>query len=102
MKDSLSDKLNAKLARRPLTREGGAVPPSAVRRTGRLITTVSLYQPDRERINAIQRAVEDAGGGRMDDSKAIRLALRAVETNGPTLLAAMESLRSDDGRRKAE
>ena len=101
MKDSLTDKLSAKLARRPAARAGHIVPTST-ERTGRRITTVSLYQPDRERISVIQRAIEDAGGGRVDDSKAIRVALRAVETNGPTLLAALESLQADDGRRKSK
>ena len=100
MKNSLTDKLNAKLARRPAARAGQVVS-TPTERIGRRITTVSLYQPDRERISVIQRAIEDAGGGRVDDSKAIRVALRAVETNGPTLLAALASLQADDGRRKS-
>jgi hypothetical protein len=96
---SLEDKLGQKLSRRevPTSVDGDAIPKPASR-IGRRITSISLYEPDRSRIRAIQHAVEDAGAGRIDDSKAIRLALRAVETNSSALLTALDSLRADDGR----
>ena len=106
----LTDLRAAKLARRtspalslPATANPAAATSTlAARSTGRQIASVSVYEPDRARIRAIQRAVEEAGGGRLDDSKAIRLALRAVEANGPALLTALAAMKADDGRRRSK
>lgn len=83
--------------------EGASSTPVRAAGSNRRVTTVSLYESDRTRIRAIRRALEDLDevkGGHLDASKIIRLALRAVEVNGPELLDALRNLHADDGRRQ--
>jgi hypothetical protein len=75
---------------------GGPVPVSQITRL-----TVSLYQPDLERIDAIKDFMKARGFRNLKDSEALRLACRAVEIDDH-FVSVYQAMQREDGRRRPE
>jgi hypothetical protein len=63
--------------------------------------SVSLYQPDIDRLDAIKDFMKSQGFRNLSDSEALRLACRRVEIDG-SLIDTYRSMQAEDGRRKKE
>lgn len=61
--------------------------------------SVSLFEADLERVDAIADFMKAKAGVRLNTSQAIKLALRAVAVDGG-LLKVWEKILADDGRRR--
>lgn len=63
--------------------------------------SVSLYQYDIERLDAIKDFMKGQGFRNLSDSEALRLACRKVEIDA-TMIDVYKQMQAEDGRRKPE
>jgi len=63
--------------------------------------SVSLFQPDLHRMDAIKDFMKARGFRNVNDSEAIRLACRSVEI-GDNLVGVDQAMQHEDGRRRPE
>lgn len=61
--------------------------------------SVSLYQPDLQRLDAIKEYMRQKGFRNLSDSEALRLACRGVEI-GDSFVDLYREMQREDGRRK--
>jgi hypothetical protein len=61
--------------------------------------SVSLYQPDLQRLDAIKEYMQQKGFRNLSDSEALRLACRGVEI-GDSFVDLYREMQREDGRRK--